>query len=122
MRRIFLILAFLLFVLSHAAIAATSETTDTVPTDLVAADSLSDYEACDAAKRAISRQLRDSDSARFECLPAVRSQRGDTQAVRVNAKNAYGAYTGWEVWAVVFMPDGTYTVFTPDDVRAAGLR
>ena len=87
-----------------------------------AAGPVSELGACTVAKRRIATQLRDGKSADMECLPLIREAKGDVQAVRVNAKNAFGAYTGWETWAVVFMPNGTDATFTPADMKAAGLR
>ena len=64
---------------------------------------VSELGACHVAKKRIQKRLRDGDSAKMECLPLIRQGNGDVQAVRVNAKNAFGAYIGEETWAVVFM-------------------
>ncbi len=77
--------------------------------------------SCYEAKQAISRRLRDPGSAEFTCLKHVPSAKGDTWPVMVNAKNGFGGYTGDQMWAVVFLPDGRVEVFDPAALKAAGL-
>ena len=75
---------------------------------------------CRQAERAIKKQLRDPDSAKFECSPLIDGNGGKVMLVRVNSKNAFGGYTGWQDWGVVFMPDKTIEAYSPEMMKKAG--
>ncbi|QHL90689.1 hypothetical protein GVO57_07385 [Sphingomonas changnyeongensis] len=55
------------------------------------------------AVAAIGRGLRDASSARYEWLPRIGGR--PTVCALVNAKNAYGAYAGFQ-WVAFFLPAG----------------
>ena len=77
---------------------------------------------CSRAKQIIGNQLLDGKSAKFECAPQmVKSQGGKVLLVRVNSKNAFGGYVGWQTWGVVFMDNGTMQAFSPEAMQKMGI-
>lgn len=76
----------------------------------------SDYKPM--VKGAIERMLRDPDSARFEWSPPYqitcdkglyrtkKRWQGWAMDVNVNAKNAFGGYTGFQPYLIMFESDG----------------
>ena len=73
-----------------------------------------------AAERAIKRQLKDPESARFgpELYTRVKCQNGATDLVcmKVSARNSYGGYASEKLWLYAKFADGTESTWTEDDL------
>jgi hypothetical protein len=72
------------------------------------------------AKRAVTANLKDPDSARFQTIvyAHVRCDDGSDRVLacgRMNARNSYGGYTGYKFW--LFVPGNTEkTTWSEDEV------
>jgi len=79
-----------------------------------------DAQALDAARRAVAAKLKDPESARFtdvsrRTTPNARGEPTDMVCGRVNAKNAFGGYTGGKPFAY-FVADKSLYSYEGGDV------
>jgi hypothetical protein len=73
-----------------------------------------------ALAHALSRSLKDPDSAKFQWGPVkyVQNSSSTEYCGILNAKNSYGGYTGYQMYHATFVadPKGQYTSGTLDDI------
>lgn len=74
------------------------------------------------AERFIKAQLKDPDSAKFQFHETiVETAKGDILLVKVNSKNSFGGFTGWEMWGVIFYGGTKGEAIPPHIMRAMGV-
>lgn len=67
------------------------------------------------AKKAVIRNLKDPDSAKFRNLRTIKTDKGlRLLCGEMNGKNSYGGYTGY----VPFISDGDVLVYVGDDLAS----